>query len=479
MMEPSDLIHAMHDTGGLLVLPKAYIPLLGVHATMLLTHLNSTIDNGFQTTEDQDGLIWHRQNVKWMCRQTALCEYELRKAKKELLGLGLIHIQQSGGVDRTTCWRVDKEKLARFAAFAYALFSATRPDNGKTIQQWWAFASKYPAIVEEFRSLYPRLHDFDPPHNANPASPPNAPILVSQAPPQKKPIKVEIKKHDEFQPKQKQGTSPKPCRFVEHWNEQPEVPKCKLGTKAYEQARAFFKAHQRYQAGNCSGFMLDPDEQARIGLDKVNRIPLDAERRGPNKIPMRPDSQMFHHIEKAAKFYQKEYAPIDKSKLPNNASIFFFNPYSRKYGRSSMFLERLYISPPVLLEDETRDGLWTKAHKFERMTYRILKRFFDFANNRDENIELSIRDHKIALSIATHYYDFYCSEMENSYSDIYASFPNYEDFLSWFAHVGQELVWDNMPMGAFDVGKDLWRKFLQSIGPNSMYFGMDIDLGNE
>lgn len=477
MAEPFDLIHSMHDTGGLLVLPKAYIPLLGVHATMLLTHLNSTIDNGFQTTEDQDGLIWHRQNVKWMCRQTALCEYELRKAKKELLDLGLIHVQQSGGTDRTTCWRVDKEKLARFAAFAYALFAATRPDNSKTIRQWWAFANKYPDIVEEFRPLYPRLHDFDQPKNSVEDLP--EPVVIPHATPKKdkKPLTVEIKKHAEFQAKQE--PPPTPCRFVEHWNAQPEVPRLKLGTKSYEAARAFFKAHQRYRAGNYSGCMLDPDEQKRIGLDRINRVPPDARVRGPNKIPIRPDSQMFRHIETAAKSYQAAYAPQDKSKLPKTASIFMFNPYSKRYGRSSIFLERLYIAPPVLLEDVTREGLWAKAHKFERMTYKVLKRLFDFANNRDENEELSLRDHKAALSIASDFYDFYVEEMENKYSDIFTYFPYYEDFLSWFGHAAQDFIWDNMPMTAFGTNKDLWRKFIQSIGPNAMYYGTDIGIEAE
>lgn len=480
-MMQNNLVHALHDTGGFLMLPKAYVPLLGVHATMLLTHLNSTIDNGFQTTQDENGIIWHRQNVAWMCRQAALSDHELRKAKTFLLDLGLIYVKQLNGADRTTCWRVNKEKLTRFAAFAYALFSATRPDNSNTIKQWWAFAKTNPDIVEEFRDLYPDVHHFDPPAdddilNKEVRIKAEAEIASMRRTKQGKCV-IDIRNNKHFQPalpKKEEAPAFKPCRFVEHWNAQPDIPKCNPGTKGYETMRAFFKAHQRYMAGNCSAFMLDPDEQKRIELAKINRIPVDADRRGRNKIPMRSDKQMFDHIERAAKSYQKEYAPADKTKLPKNAPAFVFNSFSKKYGRSSIFLERLSICPPVLLDDQTREALWNKADKFERMTYQILKYLFDYANNQDENSQLSNRDHKTALRIATSYYDFYWQEMQDTYSDVFASFPHYEDFLSWVGHVGQELVWDNMPMSAFDVGKDFWRKFLQSIGYRSMYHGIEL-----
>lgn len=444
-MELSSWVEALHDGSNKLIIFKAYVPLLGLKATVLLMHLSATIDNHYRVHVDEEGVLWHRQNMRWMARQSALSESGLRQAKKTLLDLGLIYIRQTASYDRTTYWRVDREKLARFFAFAHALYAATRPDNTYTLQQWLDFRKEYPDIVAEFRHLYPRLDQFS---------------IRQEMRPEDCSYGLNLKEHAAFQSQGRPKKQTKPCRFVEFWNSLSDVPKCTLGTKAYEQARRFFAAHQRYEAGNCSEFLLTSDEQQRIRLDKVNRVPPNAKRRGPKKIPMRSDEQMFRHIELAACSYRKEYTPRNKTLLPRALPLFLFTAHSKKYGTYSMFLERVGIYRPRLLDDVSRESILARASDEELETLRVLKDLFDQANRRDENQELSSRDLKVALDAARKILELY-NEIPVLEVSIFAShFGSYDWFLDWYRQFAEDNLWEGMPMSAFHPSKDLWRRFV-------------------
>lgn len=452
-MSLSNYINAIHDNNNKLIIFKAYVPLIGFKGTVLLMHLNNTMENGFRVERDEEGVLWHRQSIKWMCRQSALSEYGLRKAKTDLLELGLIHIKHGSGMDRTIYWRIDEEKLARFFAFAHALYAATRPENEHTLSQWHAFLEGHPDIVQEFRHLYPRLGQFDPgikQRNLRVHS-----RIPQRCPPAKKPGAL------------------RRCRFVDYWNAQDDVPKCRIGTKAYEASRKFFAAYQRYEAGNCKGFMLAPDEQRRIRLDKVNRIPANAERRGPNKIPMRSDAQMYRHIEIAARAYQKEYEPRKKDFLPNNLPGFLFNSFSKRYGACSMFLERVGIFRPRLIEEVDYMTIMKHATEQELTTVSVVKGLYDYANGRSHDKELSIRELKTALDTSRRIISQY-NEFDMDTHIIANHFRYYDHFLEWFRRYAEDEVWEGMPITAFCPGKDLWRRFIDFISAD---IGVDVFTG--
>lgn len=458
-MELFSYIDAIHDNNNKLIILKAYVPLIGLKATALLMHLNTTIDNGFRVERDQDGFVWHRQNIKWMCRQSTLSEYGLRKAKECLLELGLIHVKYGSGMDRTVYWRVDKEKLTRFFAFAHALYAATRPENEYTLPQWHAFLKNHPDIVEEFRHLYPRLSQFDPDKQPRKV---NAKNLMKQ------PVQ-----HKSTQSKKSEDIKTRPCRFVEHWNAQNSTPKCKIGTKAYEMARRFFAAYSRYEAGNCNEFMLSSDEQQRIRLDKINRIPQNAPCRGPKKIPVRPDEQMFRHIELAARAYQKEYTPRRKELLPKSLPAFLFNAYSKRYGACSIFLERVGIFRSKPIDESDYDAMLQRASPQELDTVSVIKQLYDYANDRAQDKELSMREFKTALDISRKIIEQY-NDFDMDTHIIASHFRYYDDFLQWFSSYAEDEIWRGMPITALSPGKDLWRRFIDFVCSD---IGVDVFTG--
>lgn len=453
-MELSEWVGALHDNSNKLIIFKAYVPLLGLKATVLLMHLNTTMDNRYRVYADEDGVLWHRQSLKWMARQSSLSESALRIAKKTLVDLGFIQIRQTATYDRTTYWRVDQEKLARFCAFAHALYAATRPDNRYTLPQWQRFANAHPEIVEEFRPLYPRLDQFSGRQEMQ---------LENSG-------RVNLKAHAAFATREaKQRPMPRPCRFVEFWNTLPNTPRCTLGTKAYEQARRFFAAHRRFEAGNCSEFFLTSDEQQRIRLDKINRVPPTAELRGPKKTPVRSDDQMFRHIELAARSYRVEFTPRNKALLPRGLPAFLYTSHSKKYGTCSMFLERVGIFRPQLLDDVSREGILTRATPEELETVEVLKSLYDEANRRDETQQLSLRELKAALAAARGILSKYDEIPVNEVSIFASHFGSYDWFLDWFRRFAEDQLWDGMPMTAFDVNKDLWRRFVDFVGADIGY----------
>lgn len=445
-MELATWVEALHDNSNKIILFKAYVPLLGLKASILLMHLTTTMDNGYRVYADEDGVLWHKQSLKWMLRQSTLSEHGLRVAKKKLVELGLVHIKSLQSFDRTTYWRVDAEKLSRFCAFAHALYAATRPNNEHTLPQWQTFAKIHPDIVEEFKPLYPRLGQFG--------------VL------EMKPVSIGSRLKKQNPAPQKQVN---PCKFVEYWNTQADVPRCKMGTKAYETARKFFAAHRKYEAGNCSGFMLDSDEQARIRLDKVNRVPPTAERRGPKKTPVRSDEQMFRHIERAARAYRKDYEPKRKELLPRDLSTFLFNSHSKRYGAASMFLERIGIFPPRLIDDTSRAAILRRATPEELDTVEVLKRLFDQANDHLDSQELSLRDLKTALDVARAILEKYAEIPVDEVSIFAAHFGSYNWFLDWYEKFAADQVWSGMPIGALHPKKDIWRRFVDFVSSDIGY----------
>lgn len=460
-MDLSGLMESLHDNSNKLVIFKAYVPLLGFKATVLLGQLCTIADSCVQICTDEDGHVWYQQSIQWMARQTALSESGLRRAKQVLLDLGLIYVRQTASSDRTTLWRVNREKFSRLAAFAHALHYATNPDNSETIHIWIEFANKNPDIVEEFRPLYPRLNQYMSASAPIRRECPQPDLQTGNGP--------KLRDHVVFKKQKVEQTKcVRPSRFIEFWNTMPGVPKCKLGSKAYEYARRFFTAHQRYEAGNCPGFFLSTDEQERIHLEKINRIPVGVPLRGPHKRAIRPDEQIFRHIEQASLVYRKEYAPQNKAYLPKSLSAFLFNTFSKKHGIYSMFLEKIAMRP-LLLEEVSVEAIMDNAQQDELDTLRVLKRLFDQANLRDEDQELSLRDLKTGLAAARRILQLY-KEIPVLEVGIFAHhFGFYDQFLEWYERFAEDQLWEGMPMSAFHPSKDLWRRFVDFVSADIGY----------
>lgn len=439
-------ISAIHDNTSKITLLKAYVPLLGAKATTLLMHLCNTLENEEPSMVD-DGLLWHKQNIEWMAFHSSLSQSSLRRAKQRLVEYGLVHVRQEETCDRTTFWRVDTEKLSRFFAFSHALRNALRPDNTKTLPIWHDFVHAHPEIVEEFRCMYERINQYMPEKN-----------LPSPS--------LKLKEHASFQ--KREMPVKRPCRFIEHWNKQVGVPKCKLGTKQYEAARKFFIAHRKFLAGH-KLYVLNSDEQERIQLEKVNRIPLDAPRGGRAQVPLRTDAQMFQHIERAALAYHPDFTPVNKQKLPKSLPAFLYNTFSKIRGISSLFLERLIAFVPQPIDEVSIDAIWAGAALDEQDTVAVLKRIFDMANNRDVEQSLSLRDLKAALSAARRIIALYM-QIPLTEVPIFAShFGQYNEFLERFEMFVEDQVWEGMPMSALHPSKDIWRRFVDFVSDDIGY----------
>lgn len=425
------LVGALHDAGTKLHINKSYIPLIGAHATILLHHLCNSMEHN---SIEQDGVLWHKQNMEQTRYHTALSPAILRRAKKELLDEGLISIRQEQSGDRTAWWSVNLEKLLRFLQFAEALRLAERPD-AVTLPQWKKWAAKNQDIVKEFRHLWPRLPEVEVRKTfiaKKPTTPKSAPAVS----------RLSIR-----------------CRYVDYWNEMDHVPKCRPGTKSYAFAREFFAAHRKYQAGQHAKFMLTEDVQKRINLKKVNAIPADVKRVGEKQTPVRSDAEMKKHIRMAAKAYDPKYAPLKKDWLGNLSNFLYRDGQFNKNGTSSFFLERL-TSPPQLIEDESYEHLLEQAEDFELDFLKALQRLYNSANDRERNESFTLAELKSGLSVVRKILKEYAHIPVDEIGILNHHFADYSSFIEWWEGYCEDHLWQGMPITAFAPGKDLWRKFV-------------------
>ena len=485
----------MHDNSAKLILLKAYTTLIGTKATTLLLHLCNSLEQGFRVTYDEEGVAWHEQNLQWMSFHTTLPLNTLRRARQVLIDLGLVRTKQARGFDRTTLWSICEEKLGRFYMFAHALRYALRPENTYTLRKWTDWAAQNPDIVQEFAGLWPKADELAQsigmshlPRMGGCIIPKRDDVLnnntqeqnsdyVTKNPADSDDIVMRRTKKprcrfnihngpDLGEPK----TKPKPkapCPYVEHWNSLPHVPKCRANTQAYNKARQFFEAHRKYNIGK-GQFFLDDAEKERLQLTKVNIVPLDAQRNKAGDL-LRPHEQMLSHIEKAALTYDPEYFPQDKKWLPRSLPQFLYNTKSKKYGQTSLFIERLVTRPAQPLSECTYDGLMATATKPELQVVDMVKSMYDLANGRDSTQELDLREFKHALSVSRNILNEYM-KIPVTRVDILAShFGDWREFMEWWMRYTEDHIWEGMPITALDVGKNMWRAFVDFVSNDIGY----------
>lgn len=443
----SSLIGIITDNSAKLILLKAYSALLGLKATTLLTHLCNSIEQEFRV-ENKGAFVWHKQNLEWMSYQTTLSKSSLRKARDLLIKEGFLEIKQSASCDRTTLWRIRQKKLTRFYVFSHALRLIDRPNPLWTKWENWAKDNK--KLIQEFQHLAPDLfykEDLS-----------DIPVIKRTKPiPIKASVIADLKRSQRVVEDKKQV---KACKYVEHWNSLPHVPKCKIGTKNYEIARKFFRAHKNYQAG-FKLFVLTKDEQIRISLHKINMV--------PKGVKYRTDKQMFKHIELAALSYNPDYGPQKKDWLPRSLSSFLFNAFSKKYGQTSLFLERLYLAKPQPLSEITYEGISDKMTEQEAKAVDIIKRVYYLANNKPRHQELSLTELKQALTITRNIFKQYLRIPVDAIAIFANHFGSIWEFMKWWENYVEDHTWQGMPLIALDPSKNLWRAFTDFVSDDIGY----------
>lgn len=255
-----------------------------------------------------------------------------------------------------------------------------------------------------------------------------------------------------------------PCRFVECWNRQAFVPKCRLGTKSYEIAREFFKAHRFYEAGTVK-FPLTQDEQKRIGLQIVTKT---AKEQGGvvlirNK-KARSYTQMIQDIELAAKAFDPQCVPLNKKYLKRSLPAFLYNPHSDRHGQTSFFLERLWLFVPRTVEVETRKVLLEKASESEIYMARQIQHAYNLANGYDKDYTLSHKDFKSILNCSKDILKCYDEMPIEQSGKLIHHIGSCEAFTDWWTRFVRTHLWDGMPVAAFSIKNQLWRKFVAYLG---------------
>lgn len=243
--------------------------------------------------------------------------------------------------------------------------------------------------------------------------------------------------------------APKPDKFIEHWNQQPNVPKCKIGTKSYEKARDFFRAHRRYAIGS-PPFFLSPEYGKEIGLPKLNK--KQAERRG-ERPEYREDKEIFEHIEVAATAFHPAHHPQDKRGLGKSLPGFLYNPFSKRHGQASLFLTFLG-SPPTRLDD-VEVLQWERLNAEEKAVVEQIESLYLGTGNKSR--ELTPKEFSTAIGIAQAILKR-CERLDitpNPY------FRGQTQFLrEWQRFCEEEIMnWQGMPLTALHPGKELWRRF--------------------
>lgn len=491
----SALIKALHDGSAKLILEKAYIPLLGEASTRLLMHLCNSLENGYRNIV-HDGKGWHKQSLEWMSHHTQIPYNSLRRARDVLVEVGLVEVCQSNRCDRTTLWRVCDDVFLRFAAFAHARFPATRPTNGETLPAYLEWCKQNPTIYDEFKHLCPDedqqlIEAVQAPKMGSSICPKSQFVDKNNSEQRTEPTPLETTalSSDDFAiyldsiKRTKEPSTPldarthipekpkrqtRPDKYVEHWNQQPHVPKCAIGTKSYEKARDFFRAHRHYRAGELD-FGVDKEERKRLQLHKLNRVPANPKYDGARN-PVRPDSEMLEHIELAALVFHPDFAPVNKKVLPRSLPHFLYNPFSKR-GASSIFLEKLLCNPPAPSENASVENLLDGADEQELEALEYVKRVYYLTNGRSPEQDLNLAELKEALSIVRNILRRH-AEIPVERVPIFARhFGDFRWFLEWWENYMEDQVqnWAGMPITALNTNKDLWRRFVDFVSEDISY----------
>lgn len=456
------------------------VPILGITETRLLSALFTVFlrVESLVYKQGEDGKVWVQIARNTLCYFTGgMSIRSLSYAKDRLVKLGFIEteVQVCKGVKQPLWWAFNFEQFGRFFDFAKAFDCNFNPLKYGNTQEWAEFYSQNPEIVDEFKSLVKDFENYIPEDSTQKEKGPAETGLLQR----EGNVEGKIGKYVYGLTKRVKGNLPvkpkkslqdiKPDKFIEFWNTQPSVPKCKIGSKAYEMCREFFKALQRYQVGT-ELFPLDTEEQQRLQLKILNRSVKSAPKCGPKQIPMRPDKEMFEMIEEAAKVYQVGYAPVDKKKwLPTALSRFLYNDHSRTFGRTSMFLEKLWARPPQTLDDAVYDSLWENADEDTRWIYETFQKWYNINRGREEDDSFLLKDHKRLLGIARDWRDYFYDELRDHSINGW-DMNRFDDYVEYIKYVvPEDCLTEDMPLGTFKKGGYFWKRI----------FGEDSCLDNE
>ena len=262
---------------------------------------------------------------------------------------------------------------------------------------------------------------------------------------------------------------PKPDRFVEHWNNQSHVPKCRIGTASYETARRFFAEYRRFMVGTGSSkFPLKKDDEKKWKrLARVNSIPSIAERRGPKKTPVRSDEQMFRHIEIAARAYSPEYMPMGdkKKKVAPTLSSFLYSGWGGTYSK---FLNYVWVNQPkrveVYSEEKIRKQIMGKYDEVDIEVAERIVNLWEMVNDVDERDrrtldDLSVKELRTALDVAKGVIDFH----DENFLTL-RIYGGYEGFLSYYENTVMSRMWNRVYLTQFGVNGFVWKWFIDGLG---------------
>ena len=484
-----------------LYLPKQLIPLLGYTATSVLAHLQWEFSEGNRLQEQADGKMALRQSIVEMAKFIACPSRTLlgkKGAMQRLLDLKLVFSHKpSHGRDRSTLWLLNYDRIDSLLTVADALCLSPSPEA------WQTWKIENPVLFKKFSSLAWNDIEKSLPFNVQPQMPQrNSSVAcdeIHQMPEGKNTGACDEihqmpcdenhqmnKKRDKEEKKTEAKASEQPSAgdgvfesssmekkpltvksegqkkapfrpdpFIEHWNTLPHVPKCRPKTKTYEFCRKFFEAHRQYKAGECKGFMLTEDIRQKIKLDKINKRPEEA--------TIRPEKEMYAHIEQAALAYDPKYAPINKQWLGRSLKDFLYR--DGQYGKTgtiSLFLKKI-TSPPLPIEDDSYETLINNADDWELEIAESIKKVYLIANGRSMDDDLSLPELKKALSIANKIALEYTKIPTDRISIFANHFPDYREFMVWWKNYCEEHVWQGMPITALDTSKDMWRRFVDHV----------------
>ncbi len=260
-------------------------------------------------------------------------------------------------------------------------------------------------------------------------------------------------------------------RFIEFWNTLPHVPKCKKGTKSYTSACKFLEQFRRFEVGS-PPFLFTSEVAKKLNIKKINKIPPNVSRRGPTQVPVRRDDEIFEALATAALVYDPQYAPLNKKVLPGTLFGFLYNAYSK--GLISMFLSKLELCPPLLLDAGRLDELEQQTPDWKLDIVEIVRGLYIYANRKPEDYELSLEEFKIALNVTNRIISRYEKIPTNQYHTLLHHFPNHTEFVEWWRGYCQEHVWQGMPIQALLPGKAMWNKFVDFVNAD---LGRDIFTG--
>lgn len=449
------------------------VPLIGISETRVLSALFTVflkIDS-LTFRQDEDDKVWVQITQKDLSYFAgSLSIRSLAYAKERLVELGFIEtsVEIVNNSKQPLWWSFDFDKFGRFFDFAKAFDCNFNPLNYGKTQEWKEFYLQNPDVVNEFKGLVQNFQCYIPneaslcPQKENHSRDNTRDFCESKISESRENSLAKKVRENVTSGKKKKRIDVKPDKYIEFWNSLPNVPKCKIGYDAYEKCRAFFRAFKEYKAGS-ELFPLDTQLQKDIQLKTINRSSRRAPKCGPKQIPMRPDEEMFEWIKVAANAYSPDYVPIDKAHLPKSLYQFLYNDHSPKHGQYSIFLEKLWVNPPLTIDEDTYDRLWDHADADVQEMYVLFQGWYNIANGRDRDARFSLKDHKRLLSIARDWCDYYYKDLKEAGYVMPGSIeiPYFEAYVSYIKDVAPvNDFYDGMPLGTFKKCGQFWKVVL-------------------